>query len=85
MALLDHDLAVAAAPQRTRRTGGPGPRREVAVIRTEARVIVVACGSAKADQARPAAELYTGSLFRAAQRAAQADGGRGSSARPNTG
>jgi hypothetical protein len=46
----------------------------VTVIRTDARVIVVACGSAKADQERPAAELYTGSLFRAAQRAAQADG-----------
>jgi hypothetical protein len=44
------------------------------VIRTDASVIVVACGSAKADHARPAAELYTGALFRAARRAAEADG-----------
>ncbi len=44
------------------------------MIRTDARVIVVGCGSAKADQERPAAELYTGSLFRAARRAAQEDG-----------
>lgn len=44
------------------------------MIRTDARVIVVACGSAKAYQPRPAAELYTGSLFRAARRAAQEDG-----------
>ena len=44
------------------------------MIRKEARVIVVACGSAKANQTRPAAELYTGSLFRAARRAAEADG-----------
>ena len=44
------------------------------MIRTDARVLVLACGAAKANQRRPAADLYTGSLFRAARRAAQADG-----------
>lgn len=37
-------------------------------------VIVVACGAAKASERRPAMDLYTGSLFRAARRAALADG-----------
>ena len=37
-------------------------------------MLVLACGAAKADQRRPAVDLYTGSLFRAARRAAQADG-----------
>jgi hypothetical protein len=37
-------------------------------------VIVVGCGSAKRDRPAPAADLYTGSLFRAAARAAAADG-----------
>lgn len=37
-------------------------------------MLVLACGAAKADQRRPAMDLYTGSLFQAARRAAQADG-----------
>ena len=44
------------------------------VTRQGAAVLVLACGAAKADQRRPAMDLYTGSLFRAARRAAQADG-----------
>ena len=44
------------------------------VIRQGAAVLVLACGAAKADQRRPAMDLYTGSLFRAARRAAEADG-----------
>jgi Family of unknown function (DUF6884) len=46
----------------------------VEVIREGAGVLVLACGAAKADHSRPAMDLYTGSLFRAARRAAQADG-----------
>ena len=44
------------------------------VTRQGAGVLVLACGAAKADHRRPAMDLYTGSLFRAARRAAQADG-----------
>ncbi len=46
----------------------------VEVIGEGAGVLVLACGAAKADHSRPAMDLYTGSLFRAARRAAQADG-----------
>ena len=44
------------------------------VTRQGAGVIVVACGAAKANERRPAMDLYTGALFRAARRAAEADG-----------
>ena len=53
---------------------GTGRSGVVVVTRQGAAVLVLACGAAKADQRRPAMDLYTGSLFRAARRAAQADG-----------
>jgi hypothetical protein len=46
----------------------------VVVTRQGAGVLVLACGAAKANERRPAMDLYTGSLFRAARRAAQGDG-----------
>lgn len=39
-------------------------------------MIVVGCGKAKAAEPRPARDLYTGSLFRAARRVAEASGQR---------
>lgn len=39
-------------------------------------MIVIGCGKSKLDRRAPAGELYTGSLFRAARRYAEARGGR---------
>ena len=58
-------------------TGGAGrPTTDAArpVVRADAQVLIVACGATKTEHPAPAAQLYTGSLFRAAARAAAADG-----------
>lgn len=57
---------------RTDVSAAAGPRSGLAVADT----IVVGCGQAKAKSPAAARDLYVGSLFRAARRAAEADGRR---------